>query len=104
LPESWKPAATALAEKVQSPAFAWESRRELGERELVVGHRFVGKQTVLPADQVDEHVSAVRRAEALTRQSFRVIPPAQQRLSDRDARLRAILKSARERAGADHAE
>jgi hypothetical protein len=105
LPESWRADASALDEKVQSPAFAWESRREPGERELVLGHRYSGLRTVLAADQVDAHISAVRRAEELIRQGFRVIPPAQQRTSDRDARLRAILKSARQRtAGAENAD
>jgi len=102
LPESWRADATALDEKVHSPAFAWESRRQPGERELLLDHRFSGERTVLEADQVDTHVRAVRRAEELSRQGFRVVPPAQQRTSDRDARLRAILKSARQRAaGAD---
>ncbi|MBL8245767.1 MAG: DUF3857 domain-containing transglutaminase family protein [Rhodanobacteraceae bacterium] len=98
LPESWRADATALAEKFESPAFHWESRREPGERELVLGHRFVGQRMVLAADQVEAHLDAVRRAQALARQGFRVIPPGQQRQGDREARLRAILKQARERA------
>ena len=66
--------------------------------ELVLGHRFVGQRMVLTADQVEAHLDAVRRAQALARQGFRVILPGQQRQGDREARLRAILKQARQRA------
>lgn len=102
LPLSWRPDATELAEKVQSPAFRWESSRVPGERELVLAHRFVGERIVLEADQVQAHLDAIRRAQDLSREGFRVIPPAQQRLGDREARLRAILKKARERAEGNH--
>lgn len=105
LPETWRPDATALDEEVRSPAFEWASRREQTDRQLVLGHRYAGVQMVLPAEDLDAHVSAVKRAEELSHQGFRVITAAHQRRSDRDERLRSIIKSARERAaGVDHAE
>jgi transglutaminase-like putative cysteine protease len=100
VPESWRPDATSFDEKLQSPAFVWESQRRIEDKDVVLHHRYVGKKAVLDAEHVEAHLQAVRRAGELSRLELRVATPVQQRIGDRDARLRAILKKARERTGA----
>jgi hypothetical protein len=98
LPESWREGASELDESVESPAFRWRSWRKSEADGLALGHHFESLQTILPAAEIDQHLAAIERAEHLSQQGLRVLMPAQQRIQDREARLRAILKSARSRA------
>ena len=98
LPESWQDGASELDESVDSPAFRWRSWRKSEADGLALGHHFESLQTILPAADIDQHLAAIERAEHLSQQGLRVLMPAQQRIQDREARLRAILKSARSRA------
>ena len=98
LPDSWREGVTELDESVDSPAFRWHSWRKVSSDGVALGHRFESRQSVLAASEVDRHLAAVERAGELSLQGLRVLMPAQQKIQDREARLRAILEGARKRA------